>query len=249
MIKKPRKNRTKTMQFTIKQHYLGAQFIKKFSDESGNVEVVEKKTKKIITKSAKDQIFYTKKCWDERTEQGMKKIEDDFAKEINKAVNGSTDLDSKIINTYYWMWNIRGRLSDRRIQSPTFNVQGENLSFLEQDNLEKNGAIFIKEDGKMHDDMHRGVVYQIELTKLLSLANPLKSWGVLESPDKELICCDFFDYDPFANTASKFIVISPNMLLMEDSEHGVITRDSAEKINKFSMELSRKYCIRKKVTA
>ena len=246
ILKKGRKNRTKGMQFTYKQHYLGAQFIKRFAGENNYVEVIRKKGLSKELKTPKDKIFCTEKCWDERTELGMKKIEDDFSNEVDKAINGSTDLNTKIINTYYWMWNVRGRLTDRKRTSPTFsNLKGEKLTNFQQDNIEKNGAIFIKEDGKMHDDMARGLFYQLELTKLLSLSDKNKKWGVLESPYQELICCDFFDYNPFSYSVSKFIIISPTMALLEGSEDGVITANDAEKMNDLSMRLCREFCIRR----
>lgn len=61
-MKKPRRNRTKTVQFTYKQHYTGRQFLKLFSQDANKVYVkIVDKEGVVKQKSVNDEVFYSKK--------------------------------------------------------------------------------------------------------------------------------------------------------------------------------------------
>lgn len=95
-MKKPRKNRGNVAQFTFKQHYLGRQFLKLFSQDTNKVYVkIVDKGGDVKQKSVNDEIFCSKKGWDESTERRMKNIEDAFKKEIDKALNNEKNSISR----------------------------------------------------------------------------------------------------------------------------------------------------------
>lgn len=242
-MNKPRRNRTKTVQFTFKQHYLGRQFLKLFSKDANKVYVkIVDKNGVVKQKSVNDQVFYSKKVWDESTEALMKGIEDAFKKEIDKALNSNTDFNFGKITDYYLMWNIRGRLANDRPESVNFRIIGSRLSFKEQDTLEQKGYYFMRPDGTMHDDMFRGLTFKMELNKLNIIFKD-RTWGLVKSPKENFILPDFWNVNLWEKELTWIIPITRNMAFVAEHENGVVTQQNASRINDFSMTHCNKFCV------
>lgn len=242
-MKKPRKNRTKSVQFTFKQHYLGRQFLKLFSKDENKVyvKIVDKKGD-IKQKSVNDEVFYSKKGWDESTERLMKSIEDAFKGEVDKATNNETDFDFQKITDYYLMWNIRGRLASERPESVNFRIVGSELSLKDQDTLEFNGCYFLKPDGTMHDDMFRGMTFRTDLAKL-NIIFKNRTWGLVKSPEENFILPDFWNVNLWKNDLTWIIPITRNMAFVAEYENGEVTQENASRINEFSMTHCNNFCV------
>ncbi|MDQ5511730.1 hypothetical protein RCE33_27185 [Klebsiella pneumoniae] len=242
-MKKPRRNRTKTVQFTYKQHYLGRQFLKLFSQDANKVYVkIVDKEGVVKQKSVNDEVFYSKKGWDESTERLMKSIEDAFKEEVDKAINNENSFNFGRITDYYLMWNIRGRLASERPESVNFRIIGSELSFEEQDTLEYKGAYFMRPDGTMHDDMFRGLTFKMDLNKLNILFKSRK-WGLVKSPEENFILPDFWNVNLWKNDLTWIIPITRDMAFVAEHENGIVTQENACRMNQFSMTHCKNFCV------
>lgn len=140
------------------------------------------------------------------------------------------------------MWNLRGRLANERPESVDFRIIGSELSFKEQDSLEYQGGYFIKPDGKMHDDMFRGLSFKSDLAKLNSSFKN-RTWGLLKSPEENLILPDFWNVNLFINSFTWIIPITRDMAFVGEHENGIITQENASCMNTFSMTHCNRFCV------
>jgi hypothetical protein len=142
---------------TINQHVFPAASIARFADNSGRVCVTDKRRPLIRRAKPKDAIFCAKRAWDQRAEAGyMRTIEDEFQKLASEIIGGTvTEIGPRekgIIDRFWALWFVRARnqgLGVGEVQLRGVTGPGRRLSRDQEEKLEANGCLCLREGGKL----------------------------------------------------------------------------------------------------
>jgi hypothetical protein len=164
---KPEKpQKTNPHKLVIDQHVLPLASIARFVDSKGRVSLHDKARGKVRPAKPDDPMFCAKRAWDQRAEVGyMKGIEDAFQALAAKIIDGTVStIDAEgdsIVNRFYALWYMRARLRTLDTQEIQLNkVTGRNLTQDEEERLEKNGILFIREGGTVPVRQMNGIQIQ-----------------------------------------------------------------------------------------
>lgn len=228
-------------QFVINQHIHTAHAISKFQDQDKKVDVHLFKTNKTERKHKRANIFCTKRNWDQKAETGvMARIERAFHTEINN-IKPFSERNHSAISEYFLLWRIRHHFHISRMKDiPCRDITGSNLTKEEEEAIESNGAMFIRENGVVAARFMTGIQILIQLNRQRPGVNNLR-WGLLTSTDGEFIVADCYN-------DLTFMPISPIHAFCAGYPDMEIDRKTVGELNKISKETSTNYYFAKNLT-
>ena len=215
--------------FVIKQHFHTAHCIGKFHNIDGKVEVKFLKTGKVEKKGKRSGIFCAKRNWDENAERGlMAEIEKEFHDEVNN-IKSFQKRNHKAISKYFLLWRIRHHFYTSPLEDATLNgITGSGLSKEQEESVERVGAVFVRDEGKVPSRFLTGVQIQLILDQQWSAIESLK-WGLLEAKEGEFIVSDCFQ-------DLTLIPISPKLAFCGNHKDMIIDHASVAGINNHSIQ-------------
>ena len=214
--------------------------ILRFVQDDGLVSVYLIKQKKEIYLKPDDQIFCTKRTWDQRAETGfMKDIEGKYQRLAEAVIAGKIqtikEKDQSTITDMYALWNIRafGKLNpvyDQKID--VIDVE-RHLTKDEQELLEKNNITAIRPDFTIPGRHIAGVRIQLNLFDVRKQMNNVH-WGILRAAEGQFIVPDNF-------SNATILPLSPTICFFSQSDDDVISSKEVTKINRLAIESSKEY--------
>jgi hypothetical protein len=224
---------------TINQHTFPRASINRFS-KNGKVYVHLKEENKLVILSLDNKLFCAQRLWNESLEHGlMFRIEGEFQRLVDKVLKDYMDLsteDHAKISKFWALWKIR---SETKF-SPALDISflglpnHQELSKNEEDALEKNGYIYMKEDTLQSRHVNSiGIQLQLTVCSEQIIAKGTK-WGLIYSPNIEFIVPDTFN-------KIGIVPVSPNFCFVANTKSGSITNSNAIAINKNAINNAKKY--------
>ncbi len=215
---------------TINQHVFPLMSMARFSDQSGRVSVHDLRRGKTFRAKPTNPLFQARRAWDQQTESVyMKRIEDKFQKAVVPIIDGKLQaLPSEAkaaVDAMYALWHIRARL--REIDSQEFQlneVRGANLTKEQEENLEANGYLFVRESGKIPSRQLNGAELQMRTGDFVrELENSVGRWGVISTQSGEFIVPDV--------PMNGVIPLTPQLALIQSAPDGMITEKNLAEVN------------------
>jgi hypothetical protein len=167
-----------------------------------------------------DRLSLMRRAWDQRAEAGyMKDIEDAFQAIASKIIDGTVSTinaaENIIVNRFYALWYIRARLRTLDTQEIQLNkVTGRNLTQDEEERLEKNGILFIREGGKVPARQMNGIQIQRWIDAYTSDSLSAATWGIIQAQEGQFIVPDV--------SAHIIIPLTPTICLAANTPDGII---------------------------
>lgn len=216
---------------TIRQHILPRKTIERFYNNNQKVEVCYNSKK--ISVNANNGIFYSKRIWDQRAENGfMKDIEDKFQQladtiilEDNIKFNND---DMKIITDFYLLWWYR--IQAKNIPIPNTNLKNvlslsHSYSEDESQRLEKNHITAIQEKGKeFFMPSHHLTGVQIQRAIMNARSTKKFNWTIVRSEQKEFIVPEI--------TEIAYVPVSPKICLLGNESASLLNDREVLELNK-----------------
>jgi hypothetical protein len=224
-------------QLTRKQHVFPLKTMEQFA-ENDHVSVCFIARGEVRPAKIDNPLFSARRAWDQRAESGyMKRIEDEFQSIVAPTINGTvgevTSKQKAAIDRMYALWYIRARSRDLEEQEIQLNsVSGYALTKEQEENLEANGYMFARADGKLPARQLNCLQIQMFIdhyTPALAAAR----WGVITAQSGEFIV---------PNVPSDMIIpVSPRLALVGSAQDGVITEQNLAEINRAARRASQEY--------
>lgn len=216
---------------TVDQHVFPSTSIERFADERGYVSLHDRPRDKIIRVKPRNAIFCASRAWDECTETGfMKRIEDDFQQIIGPIVEGKVGSiepeQKRAVDRFYALWYMRARFRDFETQEVQLKGRlGGELTKEQEENLEKNGYIFARKDGKMPARHLNGIELQMRINAFYrDLCDQVSRWGVITTQSGEFIVPDV--------PQNGIIPVTPRLVLVHSTRDGMIVEQNLAEINR-----------------
>jgi hypothetical protein len=188
-----------------------------------------------------NQLFCVDRLWDQRAEAGyMKTIEDRFQALVTALDGGRygalSPAEHLCITRFWSLLHWRNHFSESPVDAPELmGIKGENLTIDQREVLEGKGAMFAGDDNKLPTRMFIGMRIQM-LIDQDSIQCLEKRWGVLRSPEGQLILSD-------RSLRLMSITASPRLLLAADNSDGELTQAEIHHANRISIARSRNYVV------
>jgi len=177
----------------------------------------------------KNVMFCAQRAWDQQTEGVyMKHIEDRFQKIVQPILHGHVHSiapeQKRAIDRMFALWYMRTRYRYLEAQEIQLNgVSGSALTIIEQENLEKNGYLYVKSGGKMPARQLNGVRLQQRISDYARQLAVVTGWGVIHAQSGAFIVPDV----PVQAT----IPLSPKLALIASQPDGMIDESNVARIN------------------
>jgi hypothetical protein len=226
-------------EFTIDQHVFPAESLSRFAAEDGFVKVRRVGQAREFRLKPTDEMFCAKRAWDERTEKHlMKQIEDRFQQLAEAILRGHRSLstaDYKAASQFYALCRVRGehRSSPTR-DCPTPGVTGDDLTPDQQENLEKNGYIYVLKSG-VPGRMMAGVFIQRHIDYFVHQLRGTP-WGVITSSQGEFVVPDAFGTYPI-------VPVSPTLCLVAGTTERILDSADVKDLNIKLMSAVKHYVV------
>jgi len=225
---------------TINQHVLPAKSIERFTNRSGRVLLHDLRRGREILVKPDNSFFCACRAWDERAETGyMKCIEDEFQKIVDSILNGRIAVlapeDKAAVDRMYALWHMRSRCRELEWQEQQLKgVGGSDLTKEQEENLEKNGYVFVRRGGRMPARQLNGVVLQMRIFNYArDLAARVSRWGIISAQSGEFIVPDI--------PVHGIIPLTPRLALVQSAPDGMIVERNVAEINSALRATSRDY--------
>jgi hypothetical protein len=213
---------------SIRQHIWPLASIARFTDKNGVVRLFDIPRSKVRAATPGDDIFCTKRAWDQRAETGfMKSIEDafqDLASEILAGNVRTVGPSDKRANEFFSLWHVRARFrSAPDDEIALAGAGGDDLTKDQEEVLESKWVSFVRKGAKMPARMLYGLRIQMEVDIFCSKLAGLQ-WGVICAQEGHFVVPDL--------PHDVLIPIAPEVSLWAGSECESITRDTLAAINR-----------------
>jgi hypothetical protein len=169
----------------------------------------------------------------------MKRIEDDFQSIVDPIIQGKTQSlasDFKAaIDRKYALWYMRARYRSLETQEIQLNgIVGDDLTKEQEENLEKNGYMFARRNGKLPARQLNGVQLRMRIDDYArSLATDVTRWGVITAQSGEFIVPDAPSHG--------VIPLTPRLALVNSAQDGMIIEQNVAEINRAMSATSQHY--------
>lgn len=214
---------------TIRQHVFPVRSIERFSNQSGCVSVYDIARQKSYPASPKNRVFCAERAWDQRAEAGyMKQIEDSFQAIIDPIINGQVATvaaeQKPFVDRMFALWYTRSRYRELDQQEYQFKgLVGTDLDKTQEENLEKNGYLFVRKGRKIPARQLNGLELQVKIN-IHARWLPLQTrWGVIKCQSGEFLVPDA--------PSGAIIPLLPTLALIGSAEDGMITEENLSEIN------------------
>jgi hypothetical protein len=237
---KPEKTRSKNPNRLAKeQHVFPLKTMAQFA-QKGRVSVRIKEPDKVLSLKVSHSIFCAHRAWDERAEKGwMKAIEDQFQKTVGPIVGrklSSVPSNEKpIIDRMYALWYMRSRFRRLPKQEIRLNgTSGDDLNKEQEENLEKNGYMYVRKGGLVPARHLNGLHLQMRVGDFVEkLAAEVTRWGVISTQSGNFVVPDVPQHN--------VIPLSPDLALVGSAPDGVIVEQNLAEINRAQSSVSENY--------
>lgn len=229
--------------FSVNQHFIPVESIKKFCNEDNEVLLtnLNSKNRKTVSLKPTDEIFTVKRLWNQKEERLMKFIEDAFQNSVDKIINNQAYIFNKdenmAISRMYALWEARidsiehfkNELKEEIFIS--INSEGTKLTKIEQENLEKNNYLYIDADNGFPTRHYFNLRIQLFLQRRIEEYKNI-SWGILFTN-----CSSFImPSNPIYKTLEIIFPISPDTCLVPKCVYEDITKEDVEYFNQLMIE-------------
>jgi hypothetical protein len=225
---------------TVNQHVFPSKSIERFTGQSGRLSVHDLRRDKVFPARPENSIFLAHRAWDQRAESGyMKRIEDDFQRLVAPIVEAKAQTipsEAKAaIDIFFALWYMRSRYREIESQEIELNgISGGDLTKEQEENLEKNGYAFVRENGRMPARQLNGAELQMRTGNYAcDLANSVTRWGVISTQSGEFIVPDVPSHG--------IIPLAPRLALVQSAPDGMITERNLAEINRAMRATSQEY--------
>lgn len=244
---KPEKTRPKNPnQLTLSQHVFPTKSISRLTNAQGKVEVYDILRGRSRRAKPTDGIFCAKRAWDQRSESGyMLEIENQFQEIAEKTVVdqcGIADVEQKRrVNRFFALWYMRSRYTQLKDQETQLagNV-GDRLTLEQEENLERNHYLFIRNGGRIPSRQLNGIWLQFSIDEFARKLEETVRWGAIRPQSGEFITPDI--------PRQLLITLTPSLALVGNTPDGIITRENLSQINQFTVAGCRTYYMAKDLT-
>jgi hypothetical protein len=224
---------------TINQHVFPLKTMKQFAQD-GRVSVHLVARRAVFSRKPNNSMFCACRAWDEKAEVGfMKRIEDEFQAVVAPVIDGRvgaiTSEHKLVVDRMYALWYMRARYRELEEQEIQLNsVAGSALSKEQEENLEKNGYMFVRQGGAMPARQLNAVELQMRIYAYArELAVGVTRWGVISARSGEFIVPDV--------PLHTIIPLSPSLALVGSAPDGVIVEQNLAEINRAASAASQEY--------
>jgi len=228
-------------QLTVNQHCFPASCIKRFTGNSGRVQLMQAPKLEEIMAKPDAKIFCAKRAWDQSAEHiFMKEIEDKYKTLAEEVIsNTATKLNSNqqaIVTDMFGLWNIRAHWKEQPAQDQ--RIEGAidvaiKYSKDDQEKLEKHGITAIRPNLTIPGRNLTGISIQMNLFAVRDQMSDAH-WGILKSVKGEFIV-------PDQSPNSRILPLTPNLCFFSQSENDVIDETELAKINACSIAGAKEY--------
>jgi hypothetical protein len=233
---------------TINQHVFPVKSIERFTGQGQRVAVYDLHSNDVFRARPRNPIFLAYRAWDQRAESGyMKRIEDEFQNIVTPLIDGKAKTvapEAKAaIDRMYALWYMRSRKREIESQEIRLNVApGNEYTKEQEENLEKNGYVFVRRDGGMPAHQLNGIEVEMRANYLaLELANSITRWGVVSTEAGEFIVPDV--------PLHGIIPLTPRLALAQSAPDGMITEKNVAEINRAMRSASQDYFFARDLSA
>lgn len=232
--------------FTIKQHFIPKESIKRFCNENNQILLTNLKSKNKKTVEVKPvyEIFTVKRLWNQHAEERiMKNIEDNFQKIVDKIVANPNYIfnstDNNSISLMYSLWEARIDSIEHFINNLnenifiSINIEGNNISKEQQETLETKNCSYFNDKGEMSSRDYFDIRISCLISEKMKIYENF-SWGVLHSVSSNFIM-------PSNPTYKDEIIfpITPKIALAPTKGYDIITISDVEYFNKLMIDNSK----------
>ena len=222
-------------QFTISQHFHTAHLISKFYNSADKVEIKFLGSDEIEPVSKDSKRFVAKRAWDQKSEHGMMA---DIEKSFHDEVNNLKSIDQRnhhAISKYFILWRIRHHIAISENQdSDVKGVTGSNLTKEQEENIEKAGGSFFRDNGQVPYRFTNAISLIQQLDEQLAEFANCK-WGLLQSEKGEFVVADCYQ-------GLMLLPISPELAFCVGVDDMIIDTPTLASINKQSIEVASNFC-------
>lgn len=244
---KPEKTRPKNPnQLTLLQHVFPTKSLSRLTNAQGTVHVHDILRGRSRRAKPTDVIFCAKRAWDQRAESGyMLEIENQFQEIAESTIidqGGIVDVEQKRrVNRFFALWYMRSRYTQLKDQQTQLAGNlGDRLTFEQEEKLEKDHYLFIRNNGCIPSRQLNGIWLQLSIDKRVSELEKTVRWGVIRSNSGEFITPDI--------PRQLLIPLLPSLALVGNAPDGIITRKNLAQINQFTVNGCRTYYMAKDLT-
>jgi hypothetical protein len=232
---------------TINQHVFPRASIERFYDSNGFVSVFYKDHAKVIPSKSSNELFCAKRVRDQKTESGIgKQIEDKFQSLVDSVLSGAVRIighfEKDVIEQFFSLWRARHKFKIEGLPDiQSEGISGELLTQDQQEILEKNHTIFMRQGGIM-PGRFAASIHVVGYLQAFRSSNLEINWGIVRSESGEFIVPDCFE-------DMMIVPISPNITLIADQPDSVITRAEVAVINRIAVQRSTNFYFARKLSA
>lgn len=219
---------------TKDQHYHSRYCIEKFLNSNDRIEVFIRQSAEIKQLTPKAELFCAMRMWDQRAESGfMLSIENAFHEVIDNPKEFS-ERNHVAITEYWALWKLRFDYfhRDRRENTSLSGITGDNLTKLQEENIESKHGAFIREGGIIPARFSNGIQIQQAIDMISSL-NRATTWGLLTSTHGDFVVSDNY-------SELQILPITPTQVFVAKDSDFHISKDSLIMINRESVAASKK---------
>jgi hypothetical protein len=225
---------------TVKQHVFPLKSIERFTGQGKRVAVYDIHRNEVFRARSENSVFLAYRAWDQRAESGyMKRIEDEFQNVVVPIIDGKVQAVAPearaFIDRMYALWYTRSRQREIEAAEIQLNVSpGNDYTKEQEENLEKNGYLFVRKSGGMPGRQVNGVELEMRANHLAhALSTSVTRWGVISTQSGEFIVPDV----PWHGV----IPLTPRLALVQSAPDGMITERNLAEINLAMRSLSQGY--------
>lgn len=227
-------------QLTVNQHVIPRMSVERFTGPDGRVQVRD--LARNVERGAKpdDLIFCARRAWDQRAEAGfMKNIEDAFQQVVCSILAGDTaSIDANQtsqIDRMFALWYIRSRHQSLEEQAVQLNgLDGDDLTAEQEENLEKNGLLYVRKGGRMPARQLNGLKIQKFVDGYVMNLTGQTAWGIVRPVTGEFIVPDV--------PSHTIIPIAPKVALASPCANGFVTEANLAEVNRAALDHSQGFC-------
>jgi hypothetical protein len=226
-------------QFTIDQHVFPVESLRRFADQDGLLMVRRNDPQRVLKLRPTNVMFCAKRAWDERTEKGlMKQIEDRFQQLAGEILDGRRSLgpaECSVASRFYALCRVRSQ--HRASPTPDARsplIKGDTLTLEQQENLEKNGYVFMTENG-LPGRMMAGILILRHIDFFEHELNAIP-WGIVTSAQGEFVIPDEFGTTPI-------VPVTPTLCLVAAWEDSILDRSGVRDVNEQLTSAVRHYLV------
>lgn len=222
----------------VKQHVIPVRTIERFVGQNGTVEVNIGSDNRIERLKPDAGIFWTRRAWNQRAERGyMKQIEDRFQPLADRIASGElNEIPEALahdINQFFSLWLHRSRIQPAdEIETQVNGLTGNALTKDQQEILESEGVMFVREGGRIATRDLTGLEIQARIMAD-NRSYHARRWGVIRALEGEFVMPDV--------PAHELMPITPTVMLAANHPSGLITKSNLTVINTEFLAYTRRY--------